>query len=180
MPFMMATLKRETLETRVEVSLDLEGTGRCDADTGIPLLDCVLRFLAEASGFDLRVEARGDLETGDHHTVEDVGITLGSVLGRAIKKGIGSSTVPCGGCLGQAAVSFGRPDYSQGLRFEAEELDGMELENFGHFLRALAYNGSFTLHARAEGGSDRQKVEAVSLALGRALKKAALDGPAKK
>jgi imidazoleglycerol phosphate dehydratase HisB len=177
---MRATLKRETLETCVEVSLDPEGSGQSEADTGVLLLDCVLRCLAEASGFDLRVRARGDLETGDHHTVEDVGITLGCVLAQAIEKGIASSIVPSGQCLAQVAVSFGLAEYSQGFQLEAEELDGMELENFGHFLRALAYNGCFTLHVRAEGGSDRQKIEAVDLALGRALKKAFLDGSLKK
>jgi len=177
---MKAALKRETLETCVEISLDPEGSGRADADTGIQLLDFVLNCLAQASGFDITAKARGDLETGDHHTVEDVGITLGNVLFRTVDAGMASSVVPSGSCLAQVAVRFGEPGYYQDFRLLAEESGGMKLENFGHFLRALAYNGRFTLHVQAEGQEDRQKVEAISLALGRALEKAYLDGSKKK
>lgn len=172
---MKSTIKRETKETSVKVSLETAGSGLKEADTGIPLLNEILVALSEASGFDLIVKAKGDLETGDHHTTEDVGITLGIVLGKLIQKGIGSFMVPSGECLAIAAVRFGEPGYFGDFEFQGHEMDGMALENFGHFARSIAYNGRFTLHLSAKGGNDHQKVEAMMIALGRALRKAVTD-----
>ena len=173
---MESSFKRDTKETRISATLDLEGSGLNEVATGIGLLDEIIAALAKASGFDLTVKAKGDLATGDHHTTEDVGIALGSVLGKLIKKGIGSSIVPSGDCLSLAAVCFGEHGYFGDFEFEAHEIDGMALENFGHFARTVAYNGRFTLHLSAKGGNDHQKVEAMTIALGRALRKAAIDG----
>ncbi len=173
---MKASWKRETKETRVEVTLDLEGSGVREINTGIELLDFMLSNFALAGIFDLDVRAKGDLETGDHHTTEDVGITLGTVLAKLITKGTGSSVVPEGECLALVAVRFGEPGYKGDFDFQAEELGGMSLENFGHFLRALAYNGGFTLHMKAEGDDDRHKVSAMAIALGRAIRRSVLDG----
>lgn len=173
---MKASLKRETGETRIEVALDLDGLGRCEADTGVPLLDEFLETLAGAAKLDLVVRAEGDLETGEHHTVEDVAITLGSALAQTGLKGMGSSSVPAGECLSISAVRFGEPGYVGSFAFQAQEMGGMSLENLGHFLRSLAYNGRLTLHLRAEGGDDRRKIEALALALGRALRRAVRDG----
>ncbi len=173
---MKASLKRETKETSIMISLSLDGSGTCHADTGIELLDGILGTLAKTSGMDLKVKAVGDLATGDHHTAEDVGIVLGSVLAKLIEGGTGSSIVPSGDCLALAAVRFGEPAYTGDFQLNAHEMDGMALENFSHFARAVAYNGRFTLHLRAEGGDDRKKIEAMTAALGRALKSAAVDG----
>ncbi len=173
---MKASWKRETKETGVEVSLDLEGSGVREINTGIELLDFILSNFAFAGIFDLEVRAKGDLETGDHHTTEDVGITLGTVLAKLISEGTGSSIVPAGGCLAVAAVRFGEPGYWGDFDFKAQEMGGMSLENFGHFLRALACNGGFTLHMKAEGDDDRCKIEAMMMALGRAIRRGALDG----
>lgn len=170
---MRGSLKRETKETCVEVSLETEGSGICDIGTGIDILDEMLRTIAETSGFDLSVKAIGDLETGDHHTTEDVGITLGIVLGKLVKKGLGSAMVPSGECLALTAVRFGEPGYKGDFDFKAQETGGMMLENFGHFMRALAYNGRFTLHLKAEGEEDGRKIDAMAAALGLALKQAA-------
>ena len=175
---MLSSLKRETGETSITVKLDLTGTGAVQADTGVQLLDEILRTLGEASGFDLVVLAKGDLRTGDHHTTEDVGITLGSVLARLIRTGIGSCAVAMGECLAHAAISFGEPGYFGDFSLGAREVDGMALENFGHFARSAAYNGRFTLHLNAKGGNDYQKVIAMMTAMGRALKRAAQDGKA--
>ncbi|MDD1739747.1 MAG: imidazoleglycerol-phosphate dehydratase [Methanothrix sp.] len=126
---------------------------------------------------DIRVKARGDLETGDHHTVEDTAITLGSALSQEIVKGIGSSSVPSGQSLARAAVRFGEVGYQGSFHLEHQTIAGMSLDNFGHFLRALAYNGGFNLFISAEGGDDRSQIEAMSMALGRAIKKAFFDFP---
>lgn len=173
---MKASWNRETKETAIEITLETEGSGKSEIETGVEMLDEILAALARGSSFDLTVKARGDLETGDHHTTEDVGIALGLALAQILKKGIGSSTVPVGECLVLAAVSFGEPGYRGDFEFQAREAGGMSLENFGHFLRTLAYNGRFTLAVLADGGSDRQKIEAVSTALGMALKRAAREG----
>lgn len=173
---MRASFSRDTAETEVEVSLDLEGSGSSDVDTGVPLLDEILPILAQASGFDLEVRARGDLPTGDHHTVEDVAITFGQVLVKLAEVGIGSSIVPSGEAQAFAAVRFGAPGYRDDVKFKGTSLEGMQLENLGHFMRTLAYNGRFTLHLSVSGGDDWQKVEALSLSLGRALKRAIRDG----
>ena len=173
---MRASFRRDTTETAIEVSLDLEGSGSSDVNTGVPLLDEILKILAQASGFDIEVRARGDLETGDHHTVEDVAIALGQALARLAEVGIGSSSVPSGEALAFAAVRFGAPGYRDDLSFQATSLEGMQLENLGHFMRTLAYNGRFTLHLGATGGDDWQKVEALTLSLGRALRRALRDG----
>ncbi len=169
---MKASWSRETKETAIEVSLETDGSGKSEVETGVEMLDEILAALARGSGFDLAVKARGDLETGDHHTTEDVGIALGLTLTQVLKKGIGSSIVPSGECLAMAAVRFGEPGYRGDFDFQTRDAGGMSLENFGHFLRTLAYNARFTLAVRADGGSDRQKIEAVSTALGRALRKA--------
>jgi len=172
---MSASKKRQTKETCIEVILDTEGTGIIQIDTGIQLLDEILSSMASGAGFDLTVKARGDLETGDHHTTEDTAITLGSTLAQEIKSGVGSSMVPSGLALATAAVRFGEPGYRGNFALQSQALGGMSLENFSHFLRALAYNGRFNLFISAEGGDDRSKIEAMSTALGRAIKNAARD-----
>ena len=174
---MSASRKRETKETSIEVILKTEGSGIIQVDTGIELLDEVLSAIARGAGFDMTVRARGDLETGDHHTTEDTAITLGSTLAQAIKSGIGSSMVPSGQSVAVAAVRFGEPGYQGNFVLQSRALGGMCLENFSHFLRALAYNGRFNLTISAERGDDRSKIEAMSTAIGRAIKKAARDEP---
>jgi imidazoleglycerol phosphate dehydratase HisB len=173
---MHASFRRDTAETEIEVSLDLEGSGSSEVETGVTLLDEILKILAQSSGFDIEVRARGDLPTGDHHTVEDVAIALGSVLAKLVEVGTGSSFVPSGEALAFAAVRFGAPGYRDDVTFQGTYLEGVQLENLGHFMRTLAYNGRFTLHLGASGGDDWQKVEAISLSLGRALKRAVRDG----
>lgn len=172
---MMASRTRETNETCIEVFLKTDGAGIIKVDTGIPLLDEILRSMAQAGGFDLTVTARGDLQTGDHHTAEDTAITLGSTLGEAVKSGIGSSIVPSGQAVAMAAVRFGEPGYQGDFELQSAAMAGMSLENLPHFLRALAYSGRFNLAICAKGGDDRSKIGAMSLALGRAIKKAARD-----
>jgi imidazoleglycerol phosphate dehydratase HisB len=172
---MKASQKRETKETRINVILETNGSDKIKIDTGIEILDEILKAFARSSGFDLTVNASGDLETGDHHTIEDIGITIGGSLRQIIKRGIGSSIVPSGQTMALVAVRFGEPGYRGDFKFQGKEIGGMSLENFGHFLRALAYNGSFTLSIRADGGDDKSKIEAISTALGRAVKMAEHD-----
>jgi imidazoleglycerol-phosphate dehydratase len=173
---MMASRKRETKETSIEVLLKTDGSGIIKADTGIELLDEILRALARGGGFDLTVTARGDLQTGDHHTAEDTAITLGSTLAQEVKSGIGSSIVPSGQTVAMAAVRFGEPGYQGNFELSSGAMAGMNLEDLPHFLRSLAYSGRFNLAICAKGGGDRSKIEAMSMAMGRAIKRAARDG----
>ena len=172
---MKTSLMRETKETRVDVSLDMESR-ETSISTGIELLDCVLTSLAQSAQMGLKVATHGDLTTGDHHTVEDVGITAGSALAGLIKgwkgPGNGCAIVPLGNVLATAAIRFGEPGYLEEFSFASEILGGMELENFSHFMRSLAYNGSFSLYLEAKGDDDRRKAEAMAAALGFALRAA--------
>ncbi len=172
---MLASRKRETRETSIDVILETKGAGITEVDTGIELMDEILQALGRGALFDLTLKARGDLETGDHHTTEDIGIALGGALAQVIKSGIGSSIVPSGQAIAIVAVHFGEPGYRGDFDLRSGNIAGMSLENFGHFLRALAYNGGFSLFIRAEGGDDRSRIVAISLALGRAIKLAALE-----
>lgn len=172
---MLAQKKRETKETGIDVTVETEGSGASRIETGIVLLDEILSAFASGSKFDLTVSARGDLQTGDHHTTEDVGITLGSAIGQVIKSGMGSASVPCGLALARAAVRFGEPGFRSDFTFRARELGGVSLENFGHFLRSISYAANFTLAIQADGGDDKSKMLAMSLALGRAVARAKRD-----
>ena len=177
---MSASRKRETKETCIEAFLNVEGDGQIQVDTGIELLDEILFAICLAGGFDLKLTATGDIETGDHHTTEDTAITLGSVLAQEVKSGIASSIVVSGQALATVAVRFGQPGYQGSFSLESCHLAGMDTENISHFLRALAYNGQFNLAISAQGGDDKSRIEAMSTALGRAIKKAARDDLAPK
>ncbi len=172
---MQQTIKRETRETSIEAFLKINGMGAVQADTGIALLDEMLSALGNAAGFDLTVKARGDLLTGDHHTVEDTAITLGLALAAQMKSGMASCTVPSGQAVATAAVRFGETGYRGCFQLSRRDIGGMNLENFAHFLRTLACNGNFNLFISAQGGDDMSRIEAISTALGRSIKMAARD-----
>ncbi|HPC89570.1 MAG TPA: imidazoleglycerol-phosphate dehydratase [Methanothrix sp.] len=168
-------IKRETKETSIEVLLEIDGQGRVDAETGVALLDEIIASIGLAGGFDMTVRARGDLQTGDHHTTEDTAITLGAAIAGQIKSGMASCVVPSGTAVATAAVRFGEPGYHGSFQLGGDAMGGMALESLPHFLRALAYNGGFNLFISAQGGDDRSRIEAMSTALGRAIKLAARD-----
>ncbi|MBC7080368.1 MAG: imidazoleglycerol-phosphate dehydratase [Methanothrix sp.] len=171
---MTLSARRTTYETDVDVCIDLHGRGEAEVSTGIELLDDMLRIIASSGQFDIRIKARGD-ETGDHHLVEDVGITLGMCLS-AVKSGTGSAIVPYGECTALAAVSFGAPGFRGDLKLSFEKIGGMAMENLVHFMRSMAYSGSFTLHVITDGGDDREKIVSAMKALGAALRNAIGDG----
>ena len=163
---------RETMETKVDISLETEGCGRTEIDTGVLPLNEILSYIAAGSRFDLNIKAKGDLATGDHHTTEDVGITLGLSLRCIARTGAGSAIVPSGECLALVAVRFGRPSYRGNFEFQSSSMNGMDLENFCHFFRAIAFNGNISLHIRADGGDDLNRMDAISTAFGKALREA--------
>jgi imidazoleglycerol-phosphate dehydratase len=178
-----ASFERKTAETDVQVSLALDGSGVGERDTGVGFLDHMLDLLARHGRLDLDVRARGDLETGAHHTVEDVGICIGQALDSALgdRKGItryGDATVPMDESRASCAIDISGRGL---LAFEASLPPGA-IGNFDHelveeFFRALATNAKLTLHIVVESGTNAHHViEAAFKATARALRTAvALD-----
>lgn len=179
-------LTRETRETSVSVALNLDGAGRPEIDTGVPFLDHMLTHVAVHSLFDLRVQASGDIEIDDHHTVEDIGIVLGQALAQALgdKVGIvryGSSLLPMDEALALVALDFsGRSLLVFDVQLPAARVGSFDTELVIEFLRAVAHNGGITLHVKLlHGQNTHHIIEAIFKGLGRALRQAAAIDPAR-
>lgn len=171
-----ATVERTTRETTVRIELRVDGGGTATADTGIPFFDHMLQQLGAHAGFDLSVRAKGDLEVDGHHTVEDVGLTLGEALAQALgdKTGIrrfGSVAVPLDEALVEVALDLsGRPYVVHEVRVPVETIGAYDTGLTEDFLRAFATTASLTLHVRlVSGRSPHHIVEAEFKALARAL-----------
>jgi imidazoleglycerol-phosphate dehydratase len=168
-------IQRKTSETSIVIELDLDGTGEYQVETGIQFLNHMLESFTRHSLFDLKVEAHGDIEIDDHHTVEDVGIALGEALQEALgnKKGIrrmAHALVPMDESLAMVAIDLSGRSYSVlDLRFHQDKVGDLSTENISHFLESLAQTGKINLHARCEGENDHHQVEAIFKALARAL-----------
>jgi imidazoleglycerol-phosphate dehydratase len=179
-----ASLSRATSETSIELSLELDGSGEAEIDTGIGFLDHMLTALARHALFDLRIRAEGDLHIDDHHTTEDVGIVLGRALADALgeKRGIrrfGHAVVPMDEALAEAAVDIsGRAFLAWDVSFAHAKVGTMDTELFEEFFRALAMNGLITLHINQRAGRNAHHVaEAAFKAVARALRMAVEPDP---
>ena len=171
-----ATVVRETKETRIEVTLDLDGRGEASARTGIGMLDHLLEQIGKHGLFDLRVEAKGDLHIDEHHTVEDAGIALGQAFDRALgeRRGIvrmADATVPLDEALAAVAVDLsGRPYCAVEAAWTLDRIGELPTTLVEHLLHSFATEGRLTLHARVLAGeNDHHRAEALCKALGRAL-----------
>lgn len=171
-----ATVTRETKETRVEVALDLDGSGRSSAKTGIGMLDHLVEQIGKHGLFDLSVTATGDLHVDEHHTVEDVGIALGQAFDRALgeRRGIvrmADALVPLDEALASVAVDIsGRPYCRIEAHFALPRIGELPSSLVEHLLESFAREAKLTLHARVlAGDNDHHKAEAMCKALGRAL-----------
>ncbi len=171
-----ARIERETKETKVAVELDLDGSGAVEISTGVPFFDHMLAQLGKHAGFDLRIEASGDLEIDAHHTVEDIGLALGDALKQALgdKAGVaryGSAIVPMEEALVQVALDLsGRPYLAHDVPVPAARIGDYETHHTEEFLRALVNRGSLTLHIKLLDGRDPHHiVEGEFKALARAL-----------
>lgn len=175
---------RATGETDVRVRLDLDGSGAATVATGVGFFDHMLTLLARHALVDLEVEARGDIETGCHHTVEDTGITLGRALTKALgdRRGIeryGHSLVPMDECLVQTALDLsGRPYLALDLPVAPAVIGGFETEAVGEFLRGLVNHSGMTLHLRLlTPGNAHHAIEGAFKGLARALAVAVAPNP---
>jgi imidazoleglycerol-phosphate dehydratase len=171
-----AAVDRKTSETEILVRLSLDGSGRASAATGIPFFDHMLEQLGTHAGFDLDVDAKGDLDVDAHHTVEDVGIAVGEALARALgdKAGIrrfGHASVPLDEALVSVALDLsGRPFVVHDVPVPAESIGSYDPGLTEDFVRAFATAAGITLHARLIAGrSPHHVVEAEFKALARAL-----------
>jgi imidazoleglycerol-phosphate dehydratase len=171
-----AARERSTAETRIQLSLDLDG-GEASARTGVGFLDHMLDLLARHGKLGLRVEASGDLETGAHHTVEDVGIVLGQALDEALgdRAGIrryGSAVVPMDESLAECAIDVsGRPLCIFDAELPATSIAGFDTELTEEFFRAVANSAKLTLHVSVRYGTNaHHMIEAAFKAFARALR----------
>lgn len=178
-----AQIDRKTKETEISLALDLDG-GEVSVSTGVGFFDHMLELLGRHGRLGLRVEARGDLETGAHHTVEDVGIALGQALDAALgdRAGIvryGSATVPMDEALGTCALDVsGRPLCLFGAELPPVAIAGFDAELAEEFFRAVASNAKLTLHVGTSYGSNAHHViEACFKAFARALRQAVAVDP---
>jgi imidazoleglycerol-phosphate dehydratase len=172
-------VERNTLETRIRIRLDLDGSGQGIFETGVPFLDHMLDQVARHGLIDLDVRAQGDLHIDAHHTVEDIGITLGQAVDLAVgdKKGIrryGHAYVPLDEALSRVVVDFsGRPGLSYGVEFPRERIGDFDVDLFGEFFRGFVNHAKVTLHIdNLKGQNAHHIAETVFKAFGRALRMA--------
>lgn len=175
----IASVSRTTKETDVSITLNLDGQGRCLAATGIPFLDHMLHQIASHGLIDLEVKATGDIEIDDHHTNEDVGITLGQALAKALGDRIGivrfgHFVAPLDEALIQVALDFsGRPHLSYGLQIPTQRVGTYDTQLVREFFVALVNNSQMTLHIRQlDGINSHHLIEATFKAFARAMRMA--------
>lgn len=182
-----AIIKRETKETQIELTLDLDGGGAVEAGTGIGFLDHMLDHLGKHSLSDLTVKASGDLDVDDHHTCEDVGICLGEALARALgdKAGIrryGFASVPMDEALAEVSLDLsGRAAIVFNVRFSGDKIGSFDTQLIEEFLRRLATVAGMNLHINVPYGSnDHHIAEAIFKAFAQALRSAVSIDPRRK
>lgn len=174
-----AKITRDTTETQINLTVNLDGSGTGQIDSAVPFLDHMLTLLARHGAIDLSLQARGDIDIDAHHTVEDVGICLGQALSRALgdKAGItryGHALVPMDEALVLVAVDLsGRSHLSFQVDLPIARVGNFDTELVEEFMRALVNNASLTLHVNMLAGKNTHHIiEAIFKALGRALRAA--------
>ncbi|MCU5786124.1 MAG: imidazoleglycerol-phosphate dehydratase HisB [Alcanivorax sp.] len=179
-----ATVERNTLETKIRVSVNLDGTGHSKLDTGLPFLEHMLDQVARHGLIDLEIHADGDLHIDAHHTVEDIGITLGQALARAWgdKKGVrryGHSYVPLDEALSRVVIDLsGRPGLEMFVDFTRGQIGGFDVDLFYEFFQGLVNHAMITVHIdNLRGKNAHHQAETVFKAFGRALRVAVEPDP---
>jgi imidazoleglycerol-phosphate dehydratase len=174
-----ATLERNTLETQIKIAINVDGTGQASFTTGVPFLDHMLDQIARHGLIDMDIVAHGDLQIDAHHTVEDVGITLGQAVAKAIadKKGIvryGHSYIPLDEALSRVVVDFsGRPGLYYNVTFPRGMIGGFDVDLFREFFQGFVNHANVTLHIdNLKGVNAHHIAETVFKAFGRALRMA--------
>ncbi len=179
-----AEIDRNTLETQISVSVNLDGSGEREFQTGLPFLDHMLDQVARHGLLDIMIKANGDLEIDAHHTVEDIGITLGQAVDEAIgdKKGIrryGHAYVPLDEALSRVVIDFsGRPGLVYNVDFARQMVGGFDVDLFHEFFQGFVNHAKVTLHIdNLKGDNAHHQIETIFKAFGRALRMAAEPDP---
>lgn len=174
-----AKVARDTLETKISVSLNLDGTGVGKFDTGVPFLEHMMDQIARHGMIDLDIQCKGDTHIDDHHTVEDIGITLGQAVAKAVgdKKGIrryGHAYVPLDEALSRVVIDFsGRPALIMSIPFTQKRVGSFDTELFWEFFQGFVNHAQVTLHIdNIKGANAHHQIETVFKAFGRALRMA--------
>ncbi|MDH3634093.1 MAG: imidazoleglycerol-phosphate dehydratase HisB [Gammaproteobacteria bacterium] len=172
-----AKVSRNTLETEINVVLNLDGSGKSSFDTGIPFLEHMLEQVARHGSFDLAITAKGDLHIDDHHTVEDIGITLGQAFKEALgeKQGImryGHAYVPLDEALSRVVIDFsGRPGIEYRVDFSRPRIGGFDVDLIHEFFQGFVNHAPATLHIDNLFGQNAHHIaETIFKAFGRALR----------
>ncbi|MCP5162764.1 MAG: imidazoleglycerol-phosphate dehydratase HisB [Hahellaceae bacterium] len=174
-----ARVERDTLETQISVEINLDGTGVADLSTGLPFLEHMLDQIARHGLIDIYAQAKGDLHIDAHHTVEDLGITLGQAVAKAVgdKKGIrryGHAYVPLDEALSRVVIDFsGRPGLEMHVPFTRGAVGGFDVDLFYEFFQGFVNHAMVTLHIdNLRGKNTHHQIETVFKAFGRALRMA--------
>jgi len=174
-----ATIERDTLETQITVSVNLDGTGKARFDTGVPFLEHMLEQVARHGMIDLEISAKGDLHIDAHHTVEDIGITLGQAFSKAIgnKKGIrryGHSYVPLDEALSRVVIDFcGRPSLIDNVDYKRSHLGTFDTDLFHEFFQGFVNHAQVALHLdNLRGRNAHHIAETIFKSFGRTLRMA--------
>ena len=174
-----ATVERNTLETQIKVSVNLDGTGKANFETGVPFLDHMMDQISRHGLIDLDVVANGDLHIDAHHTVEDIGITLGQAFAKAVgdKKGMtryGHAYVPLDEALSRVVIDYsGRPGLEMHVNFTRGSVGGFDVDLFSEFFHGFINHAQVTLHIdNLRGKNTHHQAETIFKAFGRALRMA--------
>lgn len=173
----IARIERKTKETNISVTMNLDGSGKCDINTGLGFFDHMLEQIAKHGMIDLYIRATGDLNVDEHHTIEDTGIVIGECLRKALadKRGIEryGFSLPMDDCLCQVALDFGgRPWLVWKAEFHREYIGDMPTEMFQHFFKSLSDAAMMNLNVKAEGYNEHHKIEGIFKAFARSIKMA--------
>lgn len=177
LPARKASVSRKTSETDIHIEVNLDGTGVCHIETGLPFFDHMLEQLGKHGGTDLTIKVNGDLHIDEHHTIEDTALALGEAYLKALgyKKGIYryGFLLPMDDVLAQVAIDFGgRPWMVWDATFKREKIGDMPTEMFFHFFKSFSDTAKCNLNIKAEGDNEHHKIEAIFKGLARAIKMA--------
>ena len=173
-----SSVERNTKETQIAISIDLDGSGQLEVDTGLPFLDHMLDQVARHGLINLSIKAKGDLEIDPHHTVEDIGITLGQAFAKALDKtGIrryGHDYVPLDEALSRVVIDFsGRPGWFYQVQFVKGTVGSFDVDLFHEFFQGFVNHALVTLHIdNIRGKNAHHQIETVFKAFGRAVRMA--------
>ena len=176
-PKRIAEVIRETKETAIKITLNLDGNGNASISTGLGFFDHMLEQIARHGDMDLHIDVKGDLHIDEHHTIEDTGLALGEAFLKAMgnKKGVEryGYCLPMDDCLAQVAIDFGgRPWCVWEAEFKREKIGEMPTEMFFHFFKSLSDTAKMNLNVKAEGENEHHKIESIFKAFARAVKMA--------